>query len=573
MQNSVKLNKYERYKQRMRPYDFFDQIDTLDFSNLSDIDRYYIENFGIMNHSFAEDGFAIRIKLIAGQITVQQLNNIADIAQNNNASIILTARAGLQIHGLTSENILSVFKAVNALGITTYQSISDNVRSITTDIYDGVTEDNIIHVTPIIEQMHKYIHNKPNFLGMLPRRISIGISANKQNCVSLFSNDLYFALAKKNNIYGFNVFMGGKNSEVARDADIFLKPDEVFLFYKAFLQAFIIYGYRGTRSKTRLFYLLQMIGMDKFKEYIQINYKKEFIPAGELHVKKRMFSKFERLKDDSYAYCYQTNYGRISVKEIKSICDYAKQQNLELRLGIDQNIYLFGIKNINECINSPYSHEGVIACAGSQYCPFSFWNIKNETSYLPMDMIKNNGIKIGFSGCAKGCGRHRHADIGLLGLKTNNFGDAQGGARIFIGALHSTGEVVAKELFAMVVFQHLKSVVTLIIKLFEQSQFNNFEQYSKNILNRYSSDFLALWYLSNLYHKVALPIPMPNANDNIDFNYEKKVLDKNFNNTKYYDLIDNSLWPAISALSKELWSVDKKSSLLSKLSSSVTKIR
>ena len=573
MQEPLKLNKYERYKQRMKPYDFFTQIDTLDFNNLSNIDRYYIENFGIINLGFAEDEFAVRIKLIAGQISIQQLNDIAKIAKKNDASIILTARAGLQIHGLTADNVLGVFEAINNLEVTTWQSISDNVRSITTDIYDGVTNDNIIHVTPIIEQMHQYVQKKPNFMGMLPRRISVGISANKENTVSLFSNDLYFALAKKNDIYGFNIFMGGKNSEIAQDADIFLKPDEVFLFYKAFLQAFIIYGYRGTRSKTRLFHLLQMIGIEKFKQYIQIGFNKKFISAGELNVQKRKFSEFEKLKDGSYAYCYQSDYGRISIQEIQNICNYAAEQNLQIKLGIDQNIYLFGIQNIQECISSPNSHHGIIACAGSEYCPFSFWNIKDETSYLPIEMIKKHGIKIGFSGCAKGCGRHRHVDIGLLGLKTNNFGDAQGGVRVFIGAQHSNAKAVAKELFAMVVFEHLNSVITLIILLFEKSGFDDFEQYSEKIINRYSSDFLALWYLSNLYTKKTLPIPLPDQEDNLDFGYEKKILDNKFRDISHYSLIDNSLWPAISAMSKELWSVNKKTDLISKLSSSVTKIR
>lgn len=316
-----------------------------------------------------------------------------------------------------------------------------------------------------------------------------------------------------------------------------------------------------------------MIGIEKFKQYIKIGFQRDFVKAGKLHVQKRSFAEFTRLKNGSFGYCYQTNYGRMDIGEIQNICAYAKQEHLNLRLGIDQNIYLFGIQNIDKCITSPHSHPGIIACAGSECCPFSFWNIKDETSYLPIEMIKKHKIKIGFSGCAKGCGRHRHADIGLLGLKTNNFGDAQGGARIFIGALHSSGQVCAKELFSMVVFEHLKSVLILIIKLFEQSGFDDFELYSKKVLNRYSGDFLALWYLSNLYNKTTLTIPTPNKDDEINFKYEKQVLGNTFSGIKHYSLIETSLWPAISAIGKELWTIEKKTNLISKLSSSVTKIR
>ena len=39
------------------------------------------------------------------------------------------------------------------------------------------------------------------------------------------ASDIYFALAKKDNIYGFNVFLGGKNTQIAQDADIFLEKE------------------------------------------------------------------------------------------------------------------------------------------------------------------------------------------------------------------------------------------------------------------------------------------------------------------------------------------------------------
>jgi len=45
--------------------------------------------------------------------------------------------------------------------------------------------------------------------------------------------DLYFALAKKGDMWGVNLYLGGKNSEVAQPADLFVLPHEVPEMFEA----------------------------------------------------------------------------------------------------------------------------------------------------------------------------------------------------------------------------------------------------------------------------------------------------------------------------------------------------
>ena len=47
-----KLNKRERYKARLRPYDYFEEFETLDFENLGEGDRFYLQDFGIFKTDF-----------------------------------------------------------------------------------------------------------------------------------------------------------------------------------------------------------------------------------------------------------------------------------------------------------------------------------------------------------------------------------------------------------------------------------------------------------------------------------------------------------------------------------------
>jgi len=555
-----KLNKRERYKARMRPYDYFEQFETLDFESLSEGDRFYLQDFGIFTTDFLEDEFTIRLRVPAGRLSAGQFTSIAGVATKYNLHIILTARGGIQLHGIEAYNILDIFKTINSLGLTSWQSFGDNIRNIVTDVYDGRGKYSEIEVYPIIMQMQEYILKNPRYVGMLPRRVSIGISGNHANVTSFFANDIYFALAKKSKTLGFNVFMGGKNTDIAQDADIFLLPDEVFDFFKAFVEAFYLHGSRFSRSKTRLIYLIEDIGIDKLKEHIQVEYAGKLQSVGKLLLEKKEFSVHETLKDGTYSFCYQTDFARVNADEIKQISEYATKHNAEIRIGIDQNIYLLGVQNNAVPFKSPKESATVLACAGN-LCPYSFWSIKNETSYLPLTKINEHSIHVGFSGCAKGCGRHRHTDIGLIGLKTNYFGDTQGGTRVFIGAEHSDGTSVGRMLFPMVPLEHLHKVLTLVISIFEQSGYKYFEDFSRHILNKYSEKFLAMWFLANLQTSQSMSLQ---ANTNIkvntkeNFEYEKKLLKKYFSTSDFLDLIDDDFSNAINVISKKLWTIQGK---------------
>jgi ferredoxin-nitrite reductase len=299
--------------------------------------------------------------------------------------------------------------------------------------------------------------------------------------------------------------------------------------------------------------MIEDIGMDTLKAHIQKEYQNDFQSEGELILEKKEFREFHKLKDATYAFCYQTDFSRLKTDEIKSIADFATQNALEIRFAIDQNIYLIGLKEPISPLKSQALSETIVACAGN-LCPYAVWSIKDETSYLPLDKINEHRIQVGFSGCAKGCGRHRHTDIGLIGLKTNNFGDTEGGARIFLGAEHSNGASVGRQLFSMVPFVHLNETVSLVIRLFELSGYRDFEEYASQVLIHCSEEFLSLWVLANLETKNTIIVPkLENLQS---FEYEKALLKKEFAELDFWEHVDENFHNAISYLSKKLWTIE-----------------
>ena len=495
----MKPNKIERLKSECRPYEFRENIFSLDLENLSEEDRFYLKNYGIYNIKLRPESFMLRIRIAGGRVEAGRLSFLLGIAREYHLELLVTARAQMELHGLDAFNVLEVWQRLQDAEITTLQTLTDNFRNIVTDPYDGRAEENRVEVYPYILQMQSLFLDRPEWMGMLPRKFNVAISGTRKSHVHFFGNDLYFALAEKNGTWGFNLYLGGKNSEVAQAADIFVSPENVPAIFEAVARAYSTYGLRGSRAKTRLFHLLAEIGMVSFVERISEFYPCAIEKAGTVQHEKRSFSSFVKLKEGSFGYCYQTHFGKIDTEEVEMLLNHAREASLEIRLGVDQNIYLLGLKEQTVPFAAATGSSHIVACAGSTYCALSLWDIKAETAYLPLKKIAAHNIQVGFSGCLKGCGRHHHADIGLVGLRTNVFGDTRKAARVFLGGEYSRGRAAARLIFHAVPLQHLSILLETIIETFEASGESDFETFCARYLNPHSTFFVALWFLAALY--------------------------------------------------------------------------
>ncbi len=539
------LNSIEKQKLNLKPIDYFKEIATLHLDSVGNGDRFYLQDFGFYNSELTDDEYMLRLRFPGGRISNQNLIDLAQIATEHKLDIILTARSGVQLHGLEEDNIIEIFDKVNELGMFSWQTFGDNVRNITSDVFDGKGKYNIIEVYPLIEQMQEFILKVPEYVGLLPRRFSTAISGSTANGYSFFPSDLYFALAKKDDVYGFNIYLGGKNTEVAQDADIFVTQEEVLDLFKAVVISFNKHGLRQDRDCNRLFHLLDYIGMEKFKSYIKEEYKKDFTSKGTLCLEKVAFEEFEELKNGEYSFCYHSKFAKITAKEIEDIANLAIENNYEVRIGTDQQLYIFGLKDKNFPLSHNNNNRTILSCAGSEYCPFSFWNIKDETALLPLKRIEQYKILIGFSGCLRGCAKHQHSDMGLVGLRSSMYGKSQKTARLYLGAQYTFGTEVAKLVYIAIPLQHLDELLNIIIDEFVNSNYDDFEKFSLNILNHFSANFLALWFLAKVETKKDMRLEVGN---------ETALLNEHFGNLEFIKLLDDDFDEAVEFQSKKVWS-------------------
>ena len=122
----------------------------------------------------------------------------------------------------------------------------------------------------------------PDWISTLPRKFNTAISGSMINRCNIFGHDCCFALAQKDGIYGYNMYLGGRVGHIARSADIFLANEaEVLKAFESISDIFKRYGFRDNRNKSRLHFLIEAVGMDEISKAVRLNADCDFARAGE----------------------------------------------------------------------------------------------------------------------------------------------------------------------------------------------------------------------------------------------------------------------------------------------------
>ncbi|WP_456391850.1 hypothetical protein [Nitratifractor sp.] len=493
-----KLNKIERLKAQLAPADFAQRLERLDWEAPDEAMRFYLKNFGIYNIKLRPESWMLRLRVDGGRPTREMLTLAAQSAEELGLRILLTARGQIELHDISPKQIYPLWRRFDAIGCGSTQTLTDNFRALTTDPLDGAAPDSRIDCAPMIEEISEIFCRDPRWIGTIPRKFNTALIGRETPSFNPWGNDLLFALSHKEGAWGFNLYLGGKNNSTAQDTDIFCLPDEAPALFAAVAGVYREHGPRGSRSRTRLVHLIEAIGMAKLRRLIEEAYGRSLPKAGEL----KMRSSTEN-RDHLLPIRRHGKHGEINAIELRRTLEEA--QNNELRLTPNQELWIFDPQNFQSKdplhsrskIQNPKSdrHAPIVACAGSRYCPLSLWDVKEDLKALPLEALQKRGISLGFSGCLKGCGRHYHSDLGLIGLRTNLYGPTERAARIYLGALQAPDPAPGRLLYYSVPLRKLDDLLRVILEDFDAAGYSSFEAFSRNILSSYSVEFLQLWYL------------------------------------------------------------------------------
>lgn len=508
---SAKRHKTESIKDAFNAADAWERLigySKNGYASISDEDKdFVLKSFGIFDRPATPERFMLRVRIAGGALNVDQATALAYVAKTFGQDYIdLTTRQQVELRYLRIEDIPELYKRLEDVGLTGYQTGVDNFRNILIDPLDGLAMDNIIACRSILEDIQSLFLKNPDWITTLPRKFNIGINGSLSNRCNIFGQDFALSLAQKEGIYGFNLYLGGRVGSLAHTADMFVLPNEALEVFEAVATLFKTYGFRDNRNKNRLKFLIEAVGMDEFRSAIEEYIRRPMARAGESLTALEGGDHYGKiaLKDGSFALYSAVPSGVFSGSDLHHAAEIARSQNGSIRLTIEQNLIVAGVRDEESALQSPlfinYPNRpspymaNLIACAGSEHCPFGVIPGKPDaitmSKYLahtvPIDDAK---IRLYWSACIKGCGVHGAGDLGFVGCKVAKGGKTVLGVDIFIGGTLSGEGGEGHLLLKGVVLDEAKEYVAELMREYRdlKTDKENLERFIRRLQHRYSN--------------------------------------------------------------------------------------
>jgi ferredoxin-nitrite reductase len=493
---TTSLNKFEKIKAEKDGLTVKSEIEkfaTLGWEAIDETDRdHRLKWVGVFFRPVTPGKFMMRMRMPNGILTSPQMQALAEVVQRygDDGSADITTRQNIQLRGIRIEDLPEIFAKFHAVGLTTVQSGMDNVRNITGDPVAGLDATELFDTRELVQQIQNMITNNgegnPEFTN-LPRKFNIAITGGRDNSVHAEINDLAFvpafwgaeelgsrgaggdeeeinALSSSSSsptpqkAFGFNILVGGffsaKRCEAAIPLNAWVSPEDVVAVCRAVLEVFRDSGLRSNRQKSRLMWLIDEWGLDKFRAEVEQRLGKSLLPAAakdEIDWEKRDHVGVYKQKQPSLNYVgLHVPVGRLYAEDMFEIARLAEVYGSgEIRLTVEQNFIIPNIPDtrletfLSEPLLTSFSinpaplTRSLVSCTGAQFCNFALIETKNRAiamiKALETELELTRPVRIHWTGCPNSCGQPQVADIGLMGTKARKNGKAVEGVDIYMG--------------------------------------------------------------------------------------------------------------------------------------------
>src|SRR5579862_1880709 len=412
-----------------------------------------------------------RIKIPGGGMNADQLETMADLAEEYSDGIAhVTTRQDFQLHYIHIEDTPSIMRRLAAANITTREACGNSVRNVTACPYAGVCQDEVFDVTPYSRVLSKFLMGHPDTQNF-GRKFKPAFSGCSQHACGLTSlHDIGFIAATKNEggeeKRGFQVFVGGGLGAVpymAKLFDSFVPVEEILPLTQSVARVYARLGEKKNRSRARIKFLVQDLGIDKFRELVLEERKTlepdprwtDFLDAAE-HFKEQPLRPggelpasaspaFQRWLKHNTRIQKQPGYvtvtvalplGDITADQLRSLADIVRRfTNETVRTTVEQNFVIrwVSVSDLPELykqleaagLGDPGAGAivDIVACPGTDTCKLGIASSRGlarelrtrlAEQYFTMDAAVK-GLHIKMSGCFNSCGQHHLADIGFYG--------------------------------------------------------------------------------------------------------------------------------------------------------------
>ena len=415
----------------------------------------------------------IRTKIPGGMMTAQQLEALADIADEfGGGRGHLTTRQNIQYHFVPLARVPDLMHKLADAGMTTREACFNTVRNVTCCPLAGISAEEAFDVRPYALKV-TYAFLRKQLTDNLPRKFKIAFDGCAHDCMASAIHDIGLHALVRNGKRGFRMVVGGGLGPLPSEAqllDEFLPEEHLVSRCEAVIRVFNKHGNRQNKNKARLKFVVRERGWDWVRDEIEKAFADilanggiatpELVPEGfggyqsnpqplgqgallpVVNTNGTGDTDYDQWRRTSVRPQRQAGYASVTVRieqgnltgdQMRGIARIAADAGDGLvRILIDQNLLLAfvplgRVKRVYAALgelglNKSGAREidDVTTCPGAYSCNLALTKSMNlgaalhdAVRHYDDPVVRKLSIKV--SGCPNSCGQHWIADFGFYG--------------------------------------------------------------------------------------------------------------------------------------------------------------
>jgi sulfite reductase beta subunit-like hemoprotein len=444
----------------------------------------------------------IRVKLPFGGVSPEQMEAFADVAEKFTPLVKghITTRQNIQYHHVPLTDAAKAIRLLSEAGLSSREACGNTVRNVTGDPWAGVT-DEVYDITPYAGAFVRFfVRNE--VCQLMPRKFKVAFTANDDDRAVTLIHDLGFIPRVREvdgrQVRGVEINTGGGTSIMARVGSTmfdFVEVDngDYLKVAEAVMRIFNRQDWlRANRSRARLKFLVDKIGIDEFRAQVEEELKGDWVHERNFDPTLLLYQHDEeanaplpptvvsspngdRSEFDSFVASNvkpqrQDGFSTVEVRVIRGdltpeqfrglaqimrdFCGgYARttiHQNLVLRWVREEAVYDVWQRLLELGLGQAGAEEvtDVLSCPGTDSCKMGITSSMGLNRAI-MERVEGMGIEdpltkrihIKMSGCPNGCGQHHLGSIGFYGASMKMGGKQVPAYIAHVGGQYEGGEL------------------------------------------------------------------------------------------------------------------------------------
>jgi ferredoxin-nitrite reductase len=495
-----KLVDQEKWKRAEHPFDAYGRLKAqaakAEFPKPEDNFRW--RYFGLFYVAPAQNSFMCRLRIPNGILTHWQFAGMADVADRHGGGYAhVTTRANLQIREIGPDHTVNVVEAVQELGLCSRGSGADNIRNVTGSATAGIDPQEIADTRPLAREWHHHILNERALYG-LPRKFNVAFDGGGVIPTLEETNDIGFQavrLKDDSTTDGgtwWRIIIGGISGhrDLARPTGVFCRAGDCTAVADAMVRVFIAHGDRTNRARSRLKYVLDAWGFDRFIAETEALLGYPLQRLDEASVEPRPgFDRAAHIgvhaqKQDGLNWIgVALPVGKLTTEQMRGLSQVASRfGDGDVRLTVWQNLLISGVPDgqvsaavaaieaLGLSTAATSLRAGLVACTGATGCKFAAAHTKEDAlliaEHVDANLALDQPVNVHLTGCHHSCAQHYIGDIGLIGAKIaiNDDGDTVPGYDIVVGGGFGDSPKIGRELWKGVKAQDAPAQVERLLR-------------------------------------------------------------------------------------------------------------